>query len=88
VGESVRRADGSTAMVVSVRSVPGAANMWDLTVANVHTFAVGNGAFVAHNCGLDGNERGIPGDPANQVPGHKNLYYGQAADSDALMQDG
>ena len=53
VGEPVRQADGSTAVVVSVRSVSGAANMWDLTVANVHTFTVGNGAFVVHNCDFE-----------------------------------
>jgi hypothetical protein len=29
--------------------VPGAAAMWDLTVSNVHTFAVGAGEFVVHN---------------------------------------
>jgi hypothetical protein len=28
VGELVRQADGSVALVVSVRSVPGAADMW------------------------------------------------------------
>lgn len=51
IGEPVQQADGSTAMVVAVKSVSGAADMWDLTVANVHTFAVGTGAFVVHNCG-------------------------------------
>ncbi|MGH2486349.1 MAG: hypothetical protein ACRDHE_10080, partial [Ktedonobacterales bacterium] len=48
--EPVRRVDGGTAVVVSLRVVPGAASMWDLTVSNVHTFAVGNGAYVVHNC--------------------------------------
>ena len=46
VGEPVRQADGSAATVESVRSVAGAADMWDSTVSNVHTFAVGSGAFV------------------------------------------
>lgn len=50
VGEPVLQADGSVATVVSVRSVPGAAEMWDLTVSQVHTFAVGSGAYVVHNC--------------------------------------
>ena len=50
LGEKVRRADGSTATVVSLLIVPGAADMWDLTVSNVHTFAVGSGAYVVHNC--------------------------------------
>ena len=53
-------------------------------------FVVGNGAFVVHNCGLDGNAKnmGIQGNPANKVPGQKNLYYGQAADTDVLSQNG
>ena len=50
VGEPVREADGRVATVEAVRVVPGAASMWDLTVSNVHTFAVGSGAFVVHNC--------------------------------------
>ena len=54
MGEPVRRVDGSVATVVSVRSVPGAAAMWDLTVANEHTFAVGSGAFVVHNANCTG----------------------------------
>ena len=51
MGEPVREADGRAATVVAVRVVPGAASMWDLTVSNVHDFAVGDGAFVVHNCG-------------------------------------
>ena len=43
LGERVVRADGGTATVAAVRSVPGAAAMYDLTVGVVHTFAVGNG---------------------------------------------
>src|SRR5579872_5982982 len=54
VGEPVVEANGSTAVVIAIRSVPGAAAMWDLTVANVHTFAVGTGQFVVHNSGCTG----------------------------------
>lgn len=50
----VVEATGDTAVVVAVRSVPGGTEMWDLTVANVHTFAVGSGQFVVHNCGGEG----------------------------------
>lgn len=56
IGEQVVRADGTTATVVGLRVVSGAANMWDLTVANVHTFAVGAGAYVVHNCGATYND--------------------------------
>lgn len=52
VGEPVRRADGGIATVVAIQVVPGVAAMWDLSVANVHTFAVGAGEYVVHNnCG-------------------------------------
>jgi len=43
VGERVVRADGGTAVVAAVRAVAGAAEMYDLTVGAVHTFAVGVG---------------------------------------------
>jgi hypothetical protein len=46
----VQQLDGSTATVVSLRVMAGTAFMYDLTVSNVHTFAVGNGQFVVHNC--------------------------------------
>ncbi|MEO7003276.1 MAG: hypothetical protein ABI068_15795, partial [Ktedonobacterales bacterium] len=51
MGEQVLRADGTTATVVAVRVVAGAAAMWDLTVSHVHTFTVGQDQFVVHNCG-------------------------------------
>jgi hypothetical protein len=40
-GEPVLQVDGTTATVVAIRAVPGVASMWDLTVSNLHTFAVG-----------------------------------------------
>jgi hypothetical protein len=59
LGEQVLRADGSTAEVVALTTVHGSAPMWDLTVSNIHDFAVGNGAYVVHNCG-DGAPSGTP----------------------------
>jgi RHS repeat-associated protein len=47
----VVREDGGPATVVGVRVVPGAAAMWNLTVSQVHTYAVGGGQYVVHNCG-------------------------------------
>lgn len=60
-GERVLRVNGSVATVVAVRGVAGAADMWDLTVSQVHTFAVGNGAFVVHNnwCTVGGGDDSI-----------------------------
>jgi RHS repeat-associated protein len=54
VGEPVVRTDGTTATVAAIRAVPGAAPMWDLTVADLHDFAVGAGQYVVHNCGGSG----------------------------------
>ncbi len=71
IGEPVMRVDGM-ATVEAIRVVPGAANMWDLTVNHVHTFAVGAGAYVVHNCGTSGSP-----DASNKVPGQDDLYYGK-----------
>jgi hypothetical protein len=65
LGEPVMRADGTTAVVVGLRVVPGAADMWDLTVSNVHTFAVGDGQFVVHNCGGDMSATDTPTTPTS-----------------------
>jgi hypothetical protein len=56
LSEPVQRADGSTATVVAIQVVPGTAAMWDLSVANVHTFAVGDAQMVVHNCGGGGGD--------------------------------
>jgi RHS repeat-associated protein len=49
LGMHVLREDGTTALVVGKQVVPGAADMWNLTVGNLHTYAVGNGQYVVHN---------------------------------------
>jgi len=51
LGDQVQQLDGATATVVGLKLIAGTAAMYDLTVSNVHTFAVGNGQFVVHNCG-------------------------------------
>lgn len=51
LGDQVRQLDGTTATVVALNVIHGTADMYDLTVSNVHTFAVGIGQFVVHNCG-------------------------------------
>ena len=77
VGEQVREAAGGTATVEAITTVPGVASMYDLTVSNVHTFAVGNGHFVVHNCGT-----GSP-DPSKLIGTFKNanIYEGQILDA-------
>jgi hypothetical protein len=49
LGEKVQRLDGTTATVVGIRLVPGEADMYDLTVSEIHSFAVGKSEVVVHN---------------------------------------
>ena len=66
VGEQVVRLDGGTATVISVRSAPGTATRYNLTVSHLHTFAVGAGRYVVHNfCGPTGPDSG----PRMAAPG-------------------
>lgn len=48
-GEAVVTLDGASSTVVWVHIVPGQADMYNLTVANDHTYAVGTGQYVVHN---------------------------------------
>jgi RHS repeat-associated protein len=50
VGMHVLRADGRVGMVTAWRMVPGSQLMYNLEVARVHTFTVGQGQWVVHNC--------------------------------------
>ena len=51
IGERVVRLDGTTAVVATERALPGAADYYNLEVSHLHTFAVGEGRYVVHNCG-------------------------------------
>jgi hypothetical protein len=74
-GMRVVRADGTPAVVVGMRAVPGAAAMWNLTVSQVHTYAVGAGQYVVHNCGSgatrdDPFEAHLPRERYPETAGH------------------
>ncbi|MBA2679869.1 MAG: hypothetical protein H0U76_15915 [Ktedonobacteraceae bacterium] len=51
VGMHVRRADGKVGVITGWKIVPGAKTMYNLEVAQDHTFTVGDGQWVVHNCG-------------------------------------
>ncbi len=53
VGHELLARDGTSRYVVAIRSYTGAADMRDLTVANVHTYYViaGDQPVLVHNCG-------------------------------------
>lgn len=74
VGERVVRADGSTATVAAVRAVAGVAVMYDLTIGVIHTFLVGNGRYVVHNCpGGDGGSGKGKDKLGSNVSANKNV---------------
>jgi hypothetical protein len=49
-GERIRTATGIDAVVVSFTIEQHPASMWDITVAGAHSFFVGSGAVLVHNC--------------------------------------
>ena len=51
LGDRIQQLDGRTAAVVALTVISGEQDMYDLTVSNIHTFAVGAGQWVVHNCG-------------------------------------
>lgn len=56
LGMHVLRADGRYGVITGYKLVPGAKVMYNLEVAQDHTFTVGVGQFVVHNsdtCGID-----------------------------------
>ena len=50
IGEHIRTATGTDALVVSFTVDPHPARMWDITVAGAHSFFVGSGEVLVHNC--------------------------------------
>src|SRR5579885_2372571 len=53
LGMHVLRADGQWGVVTGWKVVPGAMTMYNLEVAQDHTFTVGVGEWVVHNCTID-----------------------------------
>lgn len=68
-GDRIIRLDGSTATITAVRVAQGVATMYNLTVSQVHTFAVGMGEFVVHNdCPIPDGGGGVkPGSIKGQI---------------------
>ncbi len=73
LGDHILRLDGTTARVTNLHAVAGEQDMWDLTVSKVHTFAVGDGQWVVHNCDIRMDPRNIrftQGSITNQGEGY------------------
>jgi RHS repeat-associated protein len=73
-GMHVIRADGRIGVVEAVQVTPGAGTRYDLTVSNVHTFEVGVGQWVVHNCGEVGSDT-TQFDDAHILEGHSQGTY-------------
>lgn len=52
----VQRADGTIGVITGWKLVPGSTVMYNLEVAQDHTFTVGDGQWVVHNCARPKNE--------------------------------
>ncbi|MGB8345878.1 MAG: polymorphic toxin-type HINT domain-containing protein [Ktedonobacteraceae bacterium] len=59
LGMHVLRADGRYGVITGYRVVPGAKTMYNLEVAQDHTFTVGVGQWVVHNSDTCGNSPGF-----------------------------
>lgn len=46
----VLRADGRIGLITAWKLIPGAETMYNLEVAQDHTFTVGTGEWIVHNC--------------------------------------
>jgi len=55
VGMHVERADGNVGVVTGWLLVAGTQTMYNLEVASDHTFTVGDGQWIVHNCGGGGD---------------------------------
>lgn len=70
-GMHVLEADGRYGVVAKLVVVPGAMWMYNLTVAQDHTYAVGLDQWIVHNTGLDGCESSNPG---NKTGANREAY--------------
>ena len=66
LGMHVLRADGTYGVVTGWRIVPGTKVMYNLEVAQDHTFTVGDGQWVVHNCGVGGGGEIVTNHPDAQ----------------------
>jgi len=99
-GMHVLRADGRYGVVMGYKVVPGTKTMYNLEVAQDHTFTVGTGQWVVHNsessCGSgpdfpkDSSQtqhifRNAPGHFTNNTPANRQLIMDTALDSNNLV---
>jgi Pretoxin HINT domain len=74
LGMHVLRADGTYGVVTGWKVVPGAEMMYDLEVAQDHTFTVGIQQWVVHNCGGGLPDKAAFGEIFMAVPAMKIFF--------------
>ncbi|MCB0107994.1 MAG: hypothetical protein KDE53_18860 [Caldilineaceae bacterium] len=97
IGDAIRQADGTTGTVQAVEVVAQPQVMYNLTVAQAHTFFVGDGQWLVHNACLTPNQmnraiqrgqapRGIERVDTPKIPGEQlHVHF---SDDSALNIDG
>ncbi len=74
----VIEANGHIGVVTKWVVVPGQVTMYNLTVAHDHTYAVGVGQWVVHNCSAEWIKQ-LPGDPQELIDnGWEDVTHPQA----------
>jgi hypothetical protein len=86
VGMHVLRLDGTSGVVQSVLLVQQPERMYNLSVAEAHTFFVGDGAWLVHNCANFGGEharllRKYGKGAYRELPDGRRRYYGKLSPS-------
>jgi hypothetical protein len=89
IGEQIRTESGRNATVVAFTLDSTPSTMWDLTVDGAHTFFVGPGAALVHNCPIDGGGGGSWKPPSGfrtSIGSIRALASQLGLDPDAVMQ--
>ncbi len=77
LGMHLLRADGRIGVVTGWKVVPGTKTMYNLEVAQDHTFTVGTGQWVVHNCPNDPPTPGQPPKPPAHPAGMTQNQFGK-----------
>ena len=89
LGMHLLRADGRVGVVTGWKVVPGTKTMYNLEVAQDHTFTVGSGQWVVHNhCGPGGNGEGFRSQRLldRHFNDHNSEFHPPFANADAYEQ--
>jgi len=91
-GATLKTPNGATATVVATTVVPGAADMWDLTVNNDHDFYVvvsagSQTAVLVHNCPANANNYRANFTTENDMPDEYQVHHSLPQQYSELFED-